>query len=159
MTSTTLAKDHALDKNDLQRDTNENKDYDCDNGSDGNRIKKKGRRLMSGNGEGIQDLLNTTVATTNPTMNIKGEMQIMTSSSPREEGEGHNISSRFINFCELHLICCNCIQLLYLSGSYNGSLSSWTAYTFAWQLRFGDVPDLLWLACRGGQGQVPSLHA
>ncbi len=36
-----------------------------------------------------------------------------------------------------------------MSGSYHGSPSAWTAYALAWQLPFGDVPDLLWLACVG----------
>lgn len=41
------------------------------------------------------------------------------------------------------------VRLHYSSGSYHGSPSSWTAYTLCHQLRFGDIPDLLWLACVG----------
>ena len=41
------------------------------------------------------------------------------------------------------------VRLHYASGSYHASPSSWTAYTLARQLRFGDAPDLLWLACVG----------
>jgi hypothetical protein len=104
---------------------------------------------MSGGSKGIQDPLNTTATTTDLTMNVKGEMQMMTSLTPREEGGGDKSSSRFVNSCKLRLSHCNCIQLFYLLGPYKGLLSSWTAYTLAWQVRFGDVPDLPWLACMG----------
>jgi cell division control protein 45 len=41
------------------------------------------------------------------------------------------------------------VRLHYSSGSYHASPSSWTAYALCRQLRFGDIPDLLWLACVG----------
>ena len=41
------------------------------------------------------------------------------------------------------------IRLHYSCGSYHASPSSWTAYALCRQLRFGDTPDLLWLACVG----------
>ncbi len=105
--------------------------------------------MTSGGGKGIQNLLNTTATTTNLTMNVKDKMQIMTSSMLQEEGQGDDSSWRFVNFCELHLMRCNCVQLLYLLGSYKGSLLSLTAHILAWQLCIGDVLDLLWLACMG----------
>ncbi|EED87915.1 cdc45-like protein, partial [Thalassiosira pseudonana CCMP1335] len=40
-------------------------------------------------------------------------------------------------------------RLHYSAGSYHASPSSWTAYTLCSQLRFGNVADLLWLACVG----------
>jgi hypothetical protein len=51
--------------------------------------------LTSGSSKGIQDPLNTTATTNNLTMNVKGEMQIMTSSTQHNEGGGDNSSSRF----------------------------------------------------------------
>ena len=95
---------HALDNKDLQRDSNENKDYSRDDGSSGKTMKKKGRHLMSGSSKGIRDLLNTTATTTNLIINVKGKMRMMTSSMPREEGGGDDSSSRFVNFRELCLI-------------------------------------------------------
>jgi hypothetical protein len=58
-------------------------------------LKKKGRCLTSGGGEGIRDPLNTTTSTTNLIMNNKGKTQMMTSSTPWEEGEGDDSSFRF----------------------------------------------------------------
>jgi len=54
-----------------------------------------------------------------------------------------------ISLRELHRQRRNRIRLHYSSGSYHASPSSWTAYTLCTQLRFGDTPDLLWLACVG----------
>ena len=62
-----------------------------------------------------------------------------------QDGEAIPVTS----FRELHRQRRNRIRLHYSSGSYHGSPSSWTAYTLCRQLRFGDTPDLLWLACVG----------
>jgi hypothetical protein len=86
----TLVDNHPLDDNNLPQDSNEDKCYDGDNGGGGKMIKKKGQRLTSSGGKGIQDLLNTTATTTNLRINVKGEMQMMTSSMPQEEGGGDN---------------------------------------------------------------------
>ncbi len=51
--------------------------------------------MTSGGGKGIQDPLNSTATTPNLTMNSKGKMQMMTSSTPREEGGGDDSSFRF----------------------------------------------------------------
>lgn len=54
-----------------------------------------------------------------------------------------------VSLRELHRQRRNRIRLHYTSGSYHASPSAWTAYTLCRQLRFGDTPDLLWLACVG----------
>ena len=51
--------------------------------------------MTSGGGKGIQDPLNSTATTPNLTMNSKGKMQMMTSSTLREERGGDDSSSRF----------------------------------------------------------------
>ncbi len=81
-TSTTLADNHVLDNNNLQQDSNENKNYNHNDGGGCKTIIKKGQRLTSSGNKGIQDLLNTIATTTNLTMNVKGKMQMMTSSMP-----------------------------------------------------------------------------
>ncbi len=92
---TTLADNHALEDEDLQQGSNENEEYDRDEGGGGKMIKKKGRCLTFGGGKGIRDPLNTTASTTNLIMNNKGKTRMMTSSTPREEGEGDDSSFRF----------------------------------------------------------------
>ncbi len=54
--------------------------------------RRRDNSWLSGGGEGIQDPLNATTTTTNLTMNVKGKMQMMTSSTPQEEGGGDNSS-------------------------------------------------------------------
>ena len=50
---------------------------------------------------------------------------------------------------ELHQERRNRIRLYYASGSYYGSPAAFVAYTVATQFRFGEIADLLWLACVG----------
>ncbi|KAL3817162.1 hypothetical protein ACHAXA_006162 [Cyclostephanos tholiformis] len=146
---TTSAEDPALDDDDLRDSDEDEDDDDDDDDGGGETFKKKGRRSMSGGGRGVRDPLNTTAATADLT-NVMDETLMTTSSTPwGEGGGGDDISSRFVDFRELRRMRRNRIRLHYSSGSYHGSPSSWTAYALARQLRFGDVPDLLWLACVG----------
>jgi cell division control protein 45 len=50
---------------------------------------------------------------------------------------------------ELHHDRRNRLRLYYSTGTFYGSPASYVAYRIATQLRFGDVGDLLWLACVG----------
>lgn len=50
---------------------------------------------------------------------------------------------------ELYLDRRRRVQSYYANGSYFGAPASFMAYRVATQLRFGQVPDLLWLACVG----------
>lgn len=69
-----------------------------------------------------------------------GPMTSSSSSSPSDE---------VVDLRELRRLRRSRVRLHYSSGSYHGSPSSWSAYALCRQLRFGDVPDLLWLACVG----------
>jgi cell division control protein 45 len=53
------------------------------------------------------------------------------------------------SFRELHEERRTRIRAHYSSGSYHGSPSAWMVYTLCSQLRFGNMSDLLWLACVG----------
>lgn len=91
-----------------------------------------------------QNPLDTTAATADLTM---------TQDSDNEE-EGEPTTTTTTNaapttFRELHRQRRNRIRMHYSSGSYHGSPASWMAYTLCSQLRFGNVSDLLWLACVG----------
>mmetsp|Transcript_28831 Transcript_28831/g.61174 ORF Transcript_28831/g.61174 Transcript_28831/m.61174 type:complete len:917 (+) Transcript_28831:232-2982(+) len=54
-----------------------------------------------------------------------------------------------MTFRELHRQRRNRIRLHYSAGAYHASPSAWSIYTLSSQLRFGDISDLLWLACVG----------
>jgi cell division control protein 45 len=83
--------------------------------------------------------LDTTAATADLTMTQDSD----------DEAEPTTTTAAPITFRELHRQRRNRIRLHYSSGAYHASPSSWMAYTLCSQLRFGNVSDLLWLACVG----------
>ena len=101
-------------------------------------LKKGGRRPSN--------VLDTTAATADMTMD-----ETFDASQPQVAGQQSQQSSAtpVTSFRDLHRLRRNRIRLHYSSGSYHASPSAWTAYSLSRQLRFGDVPDLLWLACVG----------
>ena len=101
-----------------------------------------------------QNPLDTTAATVDETMLLDETLdQSQTQDDDQLEGTTtattETSSAPVTTFRELHRQRRNRIRLHYSSGSYHGSPSAWTAYTLCRQLRFGDTPDLLWLACVG----------
>ncbi len=157
---TDRADDPALDgdeddeDHDDLRDSDEDDEDDDDDDDEGggkSMTKKKGGGRRTTSGGIIRDPLNTTAATADLTMNVMDETL---PSSPRGEDDDddddpESSSSNFADPRALRRMRRNRVRLHYSSGSYHGSPSSWTAYALARQLRFGDVPDLLWLACVG----------
>lgn len=89
--------------------------------------------------------LDTTAVTAELTMNMDDTFD----TSMDQSQEQTQTSNPMTSFRELHRQRRNRIRLHYSSGSYHASPSAWTAYTLCRQLRFGDTPDLLWLACVG----------
>ncbi len=91
-----------------------------------------------------ENVLDTTAATADMTMTQSDE------EAAAEEQQGTTTSSTAQpTMRELHQARRNRIRLHYSSGSYHASPSAWMAYTLCSQLRFGNVSDLLWLACVG----------
>ena len=82
--------------------------------------------------------LDTTAATADLTM-----------TQSDDEAEPTTTTTAPTTFRELHRQRRSRIRAHYASGSYHASPSSWMAYTLCSQLRFGNVSDLLWLACVG----------
>ena len=87
--------------------------------------------------------LDTTAVTADLTMNLDETLDTSLDQTQT------TAASQAVSFRELHRQRRNRIRLHYSSGSYHASPSAWTAYTLCRQLRFGDTPDLLWLACVG----------
>jgi len=94
--------------------------------------------------------LDTTAVTADLTMNLDetfdASSQLLSESQTQSQSGSANQAT---SFRELHRQRRNRIRTHYSSGSYHASPSAWTAYTLSRQLRFGDTPDLLWLACVG----------
>ncbi|KAL3790820.1 hypothetical protein HJC23_004721 [Cyclotella cryptica] len=88
--------------------------------------------------------LDTTAATADLTMTQDSDRDSPPPSPPPQES-----SASQPTFRELRRLRRNRIRLHYTSGAYHASPSSWMAYTLGAQLRFGNVSDLLWLACVG----------
>lgn len=96
------------------------------------------------------NVLDTTAATTDLTMNLDETLDTsLEASSQDQTQQTEGSASQAVSFRELHKQRRNRIRLHYSSGSYHASPSAWTAYSLCRQLRFGDTPDLLWLACVG----------
>ena len=93
--------------------------------------------------------LDTTAVTADMTMLDETFDTSIQDSQTQEGGSTTGAGTQVTSFRELHRQRRNRIRLHYSSGSYHGSPSAWTAYTLCRQLRFGDTPDLLWLACVG----------
>mmetsp|Transcript_7450 Transcript_7450/g.16893 ORF Transcript_7450/g.16893 Transcript_7450/m.16893 type:complete len:897 (-) Transcript_7450:182-2872(-) len=95
--------------------------------------------------------LDTTAVTADMTMNMDetfdtaSQLQLDSQTQPSSQSSSNQVTT----FRDLHHQRRNRIRLHYSSGSYHASPSAWTAYTLSRQLRFGDTPDLLWLACVG----------
>lgn len=106
---------------------------DAEEGGKGGKSKEQGQ-----GGTDAENQLDTTAATADLTM--------MTSQG---DVDNLNATTSQPTFRELHRQRRNRIRLHYSAGSYHASPSSWTAYTLCSQLRFGNVADLLWLACVG----------
>ncbi|KAL7539357.1 hypothetical protein ACHAXR_009209 [Thalassiosira sp. AJA248-18] len=83
--------------------------------------------------------LDTTAVTADLTMNLDNTFDTSLDQS----------TSQAVSFRELHRQRRNRIRSHYTSGSWCASPSAWAAYTLCRELRFGDTPDLLWLACVG----------
>ena len=163
---TTEADDPARPDDDDLRDSDDEddeEDRDNDEYGGGKTTTKKGRIRTSSTGRGGGDPLNTTAATADLTMNVMDET-LMTAGDEDEDddddddgnGGGPMTSSsssspsdEVVDLRELRRLRRSRVRLHYSSGSYHGSPSSWSAYALCRQLRFGDVPDLLWLACVG----------
>ena len=112
------------------------RDSDDEDDSDGNAGKESGDGAAA---------LDTTVATADLTAD-----ETLDPSQAREgEGAAATTTEPALSFRELHRQRRNRIRLHYSAGSYHASPSAWAAYTLCRQLRFGDTPDLLWLACVG----------
>ncbi|KAL7522380.1 hypothetical protein ACHAWX_007068 [Stephanocyclus meneghinianus] len=90
-----------------------------------------------------QNPLDTTAATADLTMTQDSDRD-SNSPSPQPPERASQPTFR-----ELRRLRRNRIRLHYTSGAYHASPSSWMAYTLGAQLRFGNVSDLLWLACVG----------
>ena len=124
-------------------DSDDDDDDDSDN--NGREMKRQKR-----DNDGVNPL-DTTAATADLTMT--------TTQGEEDEDDDNNLDQEdatqqqqqqpVISLRDLHRQRRNRIRLHYSSGSYHASPSSWTAYTLCTQLRFGDTPDLLWLACVG----------
>lgn len=123
----------------IQRADGDSDDDDDDDNAGGDNF-KKGR-------DDDQNPLDTTAATADMTLTSTQDddsVQNQSTTQQQQQQQQPTISLR-----ELHRQRRNRIRLHYSSGSYHASPSSWTAYTLSTQLRFGDTPDLLWLACVG----------
>lgn len=73
----------------------------------------------------------------------------MTMTQDSDDEEKPTTTTAPTSFRELHRQRRNRIRMHYSAGSYHGSPSAWMAYTLCSQLRFGNISDLLWLACVG----------
>ncbi|EJK49369.1 hypothetical protein THAOC_31757 [Thalassiosira oceanica] len=118
-------------------DDNDDNDGDSTTGPDSNEGKKLGGSGAAG--------LDTTAATAD----LTADETLDPSQTQEGEGTTTNTAEPALSFRELHRRRRNRIRLHYSAGSYHASPSSWAAYTLSRQLRFGDTPDLLWLACVG----------
>ena len=136
---------------DLQdSDEDEDDDDGDDDDDDGHAttIKKKKQR-----GSNRPNPLDTTAATADLT-NVLDETADLDLDLDREEGvvqvyDGEGTLIPTTSFRDLRRRRRHRIRLHYSCGSYHASPSAWTAYALCRQLRFGDTPDLLWLACVG----------
>lgn len=123
-------------------DSDDDDDDDSDN--NGREMKRQKR-----DNDGVNPL-DTTAATADLTMTTtQGEEEEEDGDLDQEDATQQQQQQPVISLRDLHRQRRNRIRLHYSSGSYHASPSSWTAYTLCTQLRFGDTPDLLWLACVG----------
>mmetsp|Transcript_7461 Transcript_7461/g.12306 ORF Transcript_7461/g.12306 Transcript_7461/m.12306 type:complete len:851 (-) Transcript_7461:158-2710(-) len=126
-----------------QKTTRSNNNDDDDNAG-GDTLKKSGD-------DDYNPLLDTTAATADITLattqgdDDDDDIDV----TQQQQASTTTTTEPVISLRELHRQRRNRIRLHYSSGSYHASPSSWTAYTLCTQLRFGDTPDLLWLACVG----------
>jgi cell division control protein 45 len=130
-----------------------------DDGSDNDEDEDAGGDTFKKRGEDEYNPLDTTAATADITLDTtqgddddddnEGGEATTTTQEQADTTSTANASPVIISLRELHRQRRNRIRLHYSSGSYHASPSSWTAYTLCTQLRFGDTPDLLWLACVG----------
>mmetsp|Transcript_25260 Transcript_25260/g.45441 ORF Transcript_25260/g.45441 Transcript_25260/m.45441 type:complete len:894 (-) Transcript_25260:174-2855(-) len=140
----------------VQRDAGARRDDDLHDSDDdeGDGLKKQGAN-------NAVNPLDTTAITADLTMNLDDTFDAASQTQTQEQTQSSNpitlmeqtqqssSSTPITSFRELHRHRRNRIRLHYSSGSYHASPSAWTAYTLCRQLRFGDTPDLLWLACVG----------
>ena len=99
--------------------------------------------------DGGRNVLDTTAVTADMTMlDETFDTSVLDQSQVDGQQQDQN-QSNVVSFRELHRQRRNRIRLHYSAGSYHASPSAWTVYTLCRQLRFGDTPDLLWLACVG----------
>lgn len=137
----------GLDYNDDPGDVplEELQDSDEEDNNDDDEGSRWSKRRRSSQG------LNTTTTTANLTT-------IMDETLEDDDGQQQLASSQTtsssstiqkVDYRELRKQRRTRVRLHYSSGSYHASPSSWTAYALCRQLRFGDIPDLLWLACVG----------
>jgi len=100
-------------------------------------------------GGGRNNVLDTTAVTADMTMLDETFDTSVLDQSQVDGQQQDQDQSNVVSFRELHRQRRNRIRLHYSAGSYHASPSAWTVYTLCRQLRFGDTPDLLWLACVG----------
>ena len=110
-------------------DQNQETDYDGDEESDTSKVK---RRRM--------DTADTA---------DDSEDDQSTSENPANEGEEADQSQPPLTPREIHNQRADRIMKYYGSGSFFGSPSAYVAHRISTQLRFGNIGDLLWLACVG----------
>lgn len=121
-----------------------------DSGDEGDGGVKKG---------GAANPLDTTAVTADLTMNLDETLDATLDQTQNETQDGTQRTQQFsssqssaeppTSLRELRRRRRHRIRAHYTSGSYHASPSAWTAYALCRQLRFGDTPDLLWLACVG----------
>ncbi|KAL7434655.1 hypothetical protein ACHAXH_003968 [Discostella pseudostelligera] len=139
------ADDPAQDPDQLQRDGEDDlQDSDEEDEDDDDEL---GTTKKKRSGNNAPNVLDTTAATADLTNVLDETVDLDRSTVDVYDGEGALIPPT--SFRDLRRRRRNRIRLHYSSGSYHASPSSWTAYALCRQLRFGDTPDLLWLACVG----------
>ncbi len=129
---------HRGDGEDDLQDSDEEDDDDDD---------EHGARKMKQSGSNRPNPLDTTAATADLTHVLDETIDLDRTEVEVNDEEGALLPTT--SFRDLRRRRRDRIRLHYSCGSYHASPSSWTAYALCRQLRFGDTPDLLWLACVG----------
>jgi cell division control protein 45 len=144
------ADDDANDKNEIvpalggNNGDEDEVDYDGEDEGDGigeRTAKGKRRKIAEGDDKSTQASTDQELGSDDEADPSKDKRSVAST------GEGNKLPA--LTPKELHLERRNRLRMYYSGGTFYGSPAAYVAYRVSTQLRFGEVGDLLWLACVG----------